>query len=392
MKPFNLVIGLVLIFLIGGYNVLCDSSIKDVSIGQANFHSIQKRQVNSSISRQCQRITTSQQCTSGYVQALYSLSLQCDQSQTAENFQDSCRQNSMGDYCGVATTYIQDIQAILRACPNSMSTCSTQCKGRLVNIRDELGCCINVIFNQTRNMQLYAAYGPAFQYSLWSSCELEGITNNCTSVIESLPVPVDPSCDVLSYQEQMERIQCERRYIEPTLNALSSESTCQLFYQSTLEQCGVNEVLGRSCLELLPVLETNFSVAFRTCRNTSICEPLCRSILENFKASAGCCINNFYNSSITEISGTRYDFLSYEYWLLCGLDTPGICEPQLTGPTTEMPSTSDDITQSSSTTTTQNGSSSSTTTTQNGSSSSTITTQNGNTVFILLLLLVSYIM
>ena len=328
MKPFNLA-SLVLIFLISGCSIFCDSSIKNIFIGQANFHNIQKRQVgiNSDISRQYHLITTRQECTSGYIQARLNQLFQCNQTteELFTNLKVGCHRNSMGDYClGVLPYILKDTYAIMLACPISMNSCFTECKRRLMKIRNELGCCIYVI-NETL---MVTVYRPAFQYSLWSSCGLERITNNCTSILKPPPVPVDP-CDT----KQDLNISCQRRYIQPIVDALSLEGTCQLSTRNILSKCEVNE-FGQYCSDIAPQFRTNYSEVHDNCSNTSVCEPLCRSALENLKVSAGCCIDVLYNRS------SLPPFLSYKFWLLCGLDTPGICQSRLTGPTAPTPSTS----------------------------------------------------
>ena len=317
MKPFNLA-SLVLIFLVSGYNVCCDSSS---NIGQANFHNIQKRQasINNNISRQCYHITIREQCTSGYIQARLDLLFQCNQSSRRDtqdylmNLQAWCDQNSMGDYCFAMLPYIfLDIQPISFVCSNSTSSCSTECKRQLINFRNEVGCCFN-------------RYLPI--------CGLERVTN-CTSVIESPPVSVDPSDTEINSSIPVDqscggtsRLNCERRYIQPIVDALSLEGTCQISTRNILRECEVNE-FGHYCSDIDSELGRNYSAARDNCRNTSVCEPLCRSGLENL----GCCINYYYNRS------SRPDpLLSYEFWLLCGLDTPGICESRLIGPITPTP-------------------------------------------------------
>ena len=86
-----------------------------------------------------------QECTNGLYQELADLALRCGQSQAAQNLFNGCQQNPMGVYCGIATG--EKIPAILAACRGS--NCTPQCRNLLMNIRNELGCCINVILNDT---------------------------------------------------------------------------------------------------------------------------------------------------------------------------------------------------------------------------------------------------
>ena len=49
------------------------------------------------------------------------------------------------------------------------TTCSDDCQEGLRRFNDELGCCVNSVYNNS----FLGKYGPFAEYSLWSNCGLE---------------------------------------------------------------------------------------------------------------------------------------------------------------------------------------------------------------------------
>ena len=279
--------------------------------------------------RRCQGIVVEQGCNNGLLQEFVDLAYRCNQSQAAEATHVSCQHNPSGRYCGLAFAFYAEVTSIQSVCATSDTSCTDQCRTLLTNIRNDLGCCISVTFNDSSGL---FANVQAFRYSLWSSCGIEPVANDCMSSSVTLThMPVDPmaNCNITSYSTA--QLHCTQRYIEPLLNALSAEQNCHLYHQSALEMCGVNE-FGRACHEE-PSLASGFLNAFNNCRNTTTCDPGCISALRKFNQSSGCCINNVYNGSSLILTGSSYDWLSNSFWSMCGLETPGICEARFNGST-----------------------------------------------------------
>ena len=303
------------------YSPFVGAAIK--SKGQVEYHKIHKRQVDTDQYRRCQGTIWAQECTNGLYQELADLALRCGQSQAAQNLFNGCQQNPMGVYCGIATG--EKIPAILAACRGS--NCTQQCRNLLMN---ELGCCINVILNDTSDQY----YTPtAFNYSLWTSCGVEPVPNDCTNTLIQRSILIDPSCTLSDYIQRRGNILCSTRYIEPVLEALANENDCEIYSQVIREQCGVNEA-GVLCyaVNATSIFGNVYSVCTTTIASTS-CSAECRAGLQSIRSSAGCCINNIFNGS-AELFGSQHPIFTYEFWRRCGVTTPGICEAQFNSATT----------------------------------------------------------
>ena len=209
----------------------------------------------------------------------------------------------MGVYCGIATGHeiTGEEDAIAAACRGSI--CSSQCRNLLMNIRNELGCCINVILNDTYS----PFYNPtAFRYSLWASCGVEPVPNDCMStLIQRPPTSRDLSCslNINSHIERQHSLTCSTLYIEPILEALENETDCEVYSQVVREQCGVNEA-GVPCLAT-DVISLFVDVSL-VCTTTTSCSADCRDSLQSIRSSAGCCINNIFNGSAAELFGSQH--------------------------------------------------------------------------------------
>ena len=295
-------------------------------------HKVHKRQVVQDSFR-CENAYLAQSCTNGLSQELVNLALQCGDHEEAQFRVDSCQQNPMGVYCGAvyAGTQITEVTTICLI--SETSNCSTQCQNLLTNIREQLGCCINVIQNSTFSP-------PAFNSSLWSSCGIEPIPNDCISSSITTSTSVGPTCNETTYfMQNFISLTCSSRYVQPTLQALQAlpnEDDCEVYIQGFRELCGVDKA-GDYCLIRHPFDLSNPSLvyAFNNCTSNTTCSNDCRMALQNFESLTGCCINNVYNGTYIDLFGrARIPFLSYEFWTLCGLETPGTCETPFTSVST----------------------------------------------------------
>ena len=106
--------------------------------------------------------------------------------------------------------------------------------------------------------------------------------------------------------------------MESTLDAIMASEECDI--SINIGFCSVNEE-GKYC-ELVRDDTAEMSIiaaASTNCNDTSTCDPLCTLSLNNITS---CCFITQYNGT----SGYRYqyDWLSYEFWSQCGLDSPWI--------------------------------------------------------------------
>ena len=288
-------------------------------------YSRHKRQVEFDQLRRCQGITQDEQCNCGLLQEGADLALRCNLFAAAVAIKDSCRRNSDGLYCGLASTYINEVNNIEATCATALTSgCTAQCSNLLMLIRNELGCCINLVFNSTGS----GLFSPdAFSNSLWTTCGVTPITETCSSSPISLDttIDIDPNCDLV---EDGIELTCTRRFLEPIFDALEDAGDCQVYLAGAMEGCGVNEEGERCALQSTLVSQLTQTQVTCTLINTT-CTEGCTQALEDFSDVGGCCVNNLFNGSLAGIAVPRYDFLSSESWSNCGVDTLGTCEVRL---------------------------------------------------------------
>ena len=259
------------------------------------------------------------------------LALRCNRSDAAVIREDSCRRNSDGLYCGLAVTYVNEVFNIEVNCTTALTSgCAAECRNLLMLIRNELGCCINLFWNSTSS----GIFRPgAFNNSLWTTCGVAPVTETCSSSPISLDTTtdIDSNCD---FAEEEIELRCTRRFLEPIFNALEDVDNCQVYLAAVMERCGVNEEGERCALQL--TLVDQFSQTQAACSLTNaICTEGCTQALEGFSDVGGCCVNNLFNGSQTDVIAKRFDFLSFEFWSNCGMDTLGTCEVRFNDATTQ---------------------------------------------------------
>ena len=160
-----------------------------------------------------------------------------------------------------------------------------------------------------------------FNYSLWSLCNVEPVTEACESSSFELPEQDlgNPICTEPNLNEVLYRnVICRTEFIDSLQTALLATEGCQdeanQVHAATIQGCAVNEE-NVYCL-LLPDAITSLDAPLR-CRNTDVCDPLCIETLNNRTRDIGCCFISLFN----ETDDTP-DYLS---WQRCGLTSPGFC-------------------------------------------------------------------
>ena len=288
--------------------------------GRPEPHKIFKRQANF---RQCDMVLLKELCTNGAYQDYASVFQRCNDSTTAYLFQTICTPNSMGEVCA-DDIFLQ--KGIKRVCSDSNSTCSSDCKDLLNSTRSELGCCIASIYNDSTTPLLYSP--TAYAYPLWSSCEVEPVEAECPPSLITLPPAQDDTiCSSYSHIEKTQLASatlCTPHFINPILQ-LSSKLNC---YSIVTElSCRVNQ-LGLYCGALYEISYDFFVAANESCNDTTTCDPLCTEILNSMANTVGCCFNQDYNNT-RALSPLTFEWLSYEFWSMCDLRPPGLCELRL---------------------------------------------------------------
>lgn len=151
---------------------------------------------------------------------------------------------------------------------------------------------------------------------------MELVTERCDPGPVELPaINVDPGCGESDLLERLyDEAVCRTQYLDSMQEVVVR---CGFHPNLTRERCAVNE-MGRYCEATDNVTTALRDVAATNCADTTVCNPLCMSTLENITS---CCLITKYNGTAAP---TRFDWLSYEFWSLCGLDSPGFCELRFT--------------------------------------------------------------
>ena len=274
------------------------------------YHKIHKRQEDSSNQNPvCHSILHADGCTNGRFQEYVYALLRCNELKQAQDYQDSCRRNSMERYCGEMDNSMISSN-VSEACDITGSSCNPECKNVLINARSEFGCCVNL---NNDSSHLYS-------YSLWSRCGVELVTEECSPSTITASSEVDSSCKGKTVQESFISATCRQQYVESTRKRLSATEGCQGFVYPPSNMCNANGN-GVYCNLLMDFNITEVSV---NCNNTSTCDPGCLQTINNTTNVLGCCINDLYNST-----SNRLDWMSYEFWSRCGLQSPGFCKQYL---------------------------------------------------------------
>lgn len=275
----------------------------------------------------CYQIIANEWCTGGYYQAEANLYASCDMSR-AMSIQQGCRRNSNNDYC--AASNAADIDAISSACQTSRAReCTEDCRGRLMQIRNDLGCCINVELNDTTNDR---SQDP-FNHALWVNCGVEPIIEECTPSIISAHRVHETSesnlnCNMDYLLSENTELVCTRSFVEGIQRALRDGGNCEPYIQLFSVSCTVSES-GERCISRQNNNSQLFLQALDAClRDASDgnCSEECRQALVSFGNVAGCCVNSFVTRlqlSVTINGGTLDTIFNFES---CGLEPPGICE------------------------------------------------------------------
>ena len=253
--------------------------------------------------------------------------VKCNSIQFAKLASNMCTTDSQsGDHCGVATAYTADINiAMLGPCSSTIygsATCSSECRNRLTAIRNDLGCCINAIYNYTDSVYAYSV--PVFSYSVWSTCGVEPPTNTCTGALP-FTLPTTPPCSYSELQSKWLGATCAPSTIDAIQAAVKSigDPSCEGYMEYYKDLCSL-DANGTFCLATASGTSDSdrfITPIMKVCLSATSCSPECKSILQDFANSRGCCVNALYNSaySIAVFNTTVVDDWLFK---LCGVESP----------------------------------------------------------------------
>ena len=162
------------------------------------------------------------------------------------------------------------------------------------------------------------------QSSAFGSCTVQQLTNiyagypsDCARVARSASsIDVTDAQSVASIYSTLCIPRCNRAlvrfYFECGFEALG-----EVFIQL----CSTN-ANNQRCYNLIGTLNTDGARVQSSCPTSgSSCPSSCRSSIQTFRNNAGCCVNVFNTSALTELFAADDNRL----WVSCSVETPGFC-------------------------------------------------------------------
>ena len=290
--------------------------------------------------KRCAALTYQHECAldDNIFTAQLNVAVQCNNTNQARLHANYCSRNENVTYCKVAEAYQTDLYKIkfidCKDTIDSSAECSTTCRNALKNIRNNLGCCINAIYNFTGSEYEYLREG--LTYSLWSSCGVEPITSTCRGMLPfTLPNNPQQTC---SYGQELTRqleLTCSPSNLDSLRSLLGRTGGCESFMQFIMGVCSL-DANGTFCLAtssrgadytrfIIPLLISNCA------GNTQSCSSECKGLLEGFRNNRGCCVNALYNSTFTVATAQNYTtsplFADQSLFNRCNVEAPPLtCE------------------------------------------------------------------
>ena len=326
-------------------------------------------------------------CGGNYAQYLKTT---CKDDITAEILRIICtpagNNTQVGPYCRFAYGTLYDqmfLGALFVLC--SAEQCVPQCKAGLLQIKHQIGCCYQTIYNNTYFLStiLNAGLISSTVFSglqkignptsnPWMACDIEPpqmcegeafpaiqpppvcSLDNWVAFIPQIPNAIECGPDIAAVfspptnstllTQALDQV-CSAKcggvldhYLRTTCNDPSSSKLFQTYCTPT------NKVATASsrCRFASPdILKTNILSSLHSCSATSgrTCSCECREALVNLKSEVGCCYQSMYNNSlllqVVLDAGfiTEDDFKTLEYlrnpsnnvWSLCNVAVPQTC-------------------------------------------------------------------
>jgi len=251
-------------------------------------------------------------------------------------YEKRCRLNNNGHYCGSFSDYFTDIREANAEClaGNDTVGCSDACRNKLEVLREDIGCCINEVLNNTRRTWLYPSL---FNYTLWESCNLTTPSPSCLPSPLSRSMTTEKSkCSRDEIFEKSRLVLCNRTMLQPLLEMYDSHG-CSAVGEDQMNICGLDEN-GKWCTKRfvsnIRTLSTLMVSAITHCPNKDQCSSNCKRSLLALNEVMGCCLTNLLNNTFVELvfADTHEYFRNYtstELWKKCGIQHPRHCEVAL---------------------------------------------------------------
>ena len=280
--------------------------------------------------RRCAKIWMEAYCTdyAPQVRSHLDASLHCNNiySNFRNQIANTCtRDGESGLYCGAAFAYSTAINALPFTCSSTIAggNCTSGCRNSLIDIRNELGCCINTIVNTTWSAFSFALSG--FSYDLWSTCEVDPPNSSCS---DPLPFTV-PTTPQQSNCRPEEFLGCMPSTQDAVRETIAGESACESIEQYFSDLCSRDIASNTFCIDAIFTTDiTTLTNAIQTTCDTATqtCSTDCKMSLNQFvDTHPGCCANAIYNSTYAMAIGLNHlaPFLrDNSLFQVCDVDTP----------------------------------------------------------------------
>lgn len=269
----------------------------------------------------CSAIGEEARCTLGIRQAQLDAAVNCTNLQYATYFSRVCSRNPNGDTCGLIGAYHTDFLKIMSDCVGSVN-CSSNCRNLMQTLRDELGCCINAVYNYTGSF-FEPILAPAFNYSLWSACGVEPVVDTCTGELPfTLPPDSVSRCDLSMIQTRILSEWCHPTPFNNLRAVVNRHAGCELFLEFQTDVCSLDKN-GDYCHSTAAHFNYVTAIMHNCNFSSDSCSPDCKRYYQGFANDHGCCVNAIFNSTFAAVQGQDYDiFVEETKWVQCGVKTP----------------------------------------------------------------------
>ena len=298
---------------------------------------------------------------------------------------------NVGSYCRYAIEDSIDLSILsnLQSCDNSTEEqpCAPGCRRALRLLKNEIGCCYQSVYNNTRynTLILNARFITQTEFnrrerlgdpenSPWVLCGVDP-PQNCpappfqpptqpectiedqTEFISGLPNPIEcglglataflpPGNDTRSFSKALENVctaDCGGRYanfLDTVCDDTIASETLRVYCTPTNRTAAVGEYCRYAVID---IADPSLITALTVCENYTIdnpCAPGCRNALMRLKNQIGCCYQSLYNNTVytTELMNAGYitpsELAALQYlndpatspWAICGVRPPRRCQ------------------------------------------------------------------
>lgn len=272
-------------------------------------------------------------CNHSYGQQLMDVYLHCGYNEMALMEYSNCGVRN-GEFCFDVADKAQEYQlAVDSFCFDTYGkpTCHSICQAALWKYRDNVGCCINNLYNASEE----PIYNDRTASNLlWTACDVTPLDGWCESTLDREKIHDTVVCvwDEVLYRKKV--LDCSPGYGQAFVD-LFRECGYVPQLQHAVNICGVNSD-DRYCFELVNDGNTLAADVLGQCVQTTDneCAMSCQVALDNFRRELSCCMNNLYNDK----DNAYFSTTSPALWKTCKIKRPSFCKTtiSMTGGASEL--------------------------------------------------------